>query len=180
MWINSTYPNHSVKNDTLKSKDTYWYWCIQKTLIFFSNYYFISEKKYHIYIEKIPAVEWQRQQGKHPIQPINWQNTLYIGVSDRYKGLLPESPVWSPHEEDVYSIGCTSSFYFANMPDMAFYRIHVLSTALVLTIKQEEPRWAQVEENACRDDEPGGSWLKPVSKTTAVWLSPFRELARHC
>lgn len=81
------------------------------------------------------------------------------------------------HEEDVYSIGCTSSFYFA---DMAFYGIYVLSTALVLTVEQEEPRWAQVEENARRDDEPGGSWLKPVSKTTVVWLGPFRELARHC
>lgn len=86
-----------------------------KNFNIFSNYYFISEKKYHIYIEKIPAVEWQRQQGKYPIQPINWQNTLYIGVSDRYKGLLPEPPVWSPHEEDVYKYRVHIFFLFLDI-----------------------------------------------------------------
>ena len=71
-------------------------------------------------------------------------------------------------------------FIFGYMPKKAFNGIHMLTTTVVLTVEQEEPRWAQVEENARRDDEPGGSWLKPVSKTTVVWLSPFRELARHC
>lgn len=49
-------------------------------------------------------------------------------------------------------------FIFGYMPKKAFNGIHMLSTTVVLTIKQEEPRWAQVEENACRDDVPGGIW----------------------
>lgn len=109
-----------------------------KNFNIFSNYYFISRKKYHIYIEKIPAVQWQRQQGKIRYNPLIDRTPYILGFLIDIRGSC-QSLVRNLHEEDVYSIGCTSSFYFA---DTAFYGIYVLSTALVLTVEQEEPRWA--------------------------------------